>query len=572
MRTQFPSGYQRERFVAQVVNPARDLAFRAARQSSNGMLVFALIEWQAASGTPTVVTPAGGVRPGDGTAAAGDPTADDAVELMLPSGPGVAVDPVPRLLLAPGQGEVLSEEHAAARTRYGEELRAPGLVQRWAEPADRPTIIWTFVDTGQGTFCNWRIDGVPGGVGAVGAEDLDRVLTRLAQGLPSVAAGVDKATSYRDLLTAGPFVDYDAEWELAVDLARTFLAVPLVDQLAAYHEAGVRPHLRVQPSPRTAAVPWELLAVDSSDVRLVEVADVTVVAPAGSGAGEAPPGTARRAQGRSGGLLHRLTRRRTGSGTGEESPRPATDPAGTGTHTEAAPSGGPGAPAGTGAIALVLDPRIPGWPASSALGSVLGRVSPGEPRGARLLQRLDGYVRAGRVSAPDGGDVTALFRRTHTDRDWLSAALRRRPERFLYVGHVTAAGAGPPPALRPGPARRPAALADAAAGGTDRVRIGIRCALPGPVRAGDRRGARGCPPGHRYPLAAAHRARPELPRQRHRHPVTDAVLAVDAAHDAPDPVVAFSSWQRERLAAWRASRALADSPVVWGSLITFTTA
>ncbi|TDE94903.1 CHAT domain-containing protein [Occultella glacieicola] len=627
MRTQFPSGYQRERFVAQVADPARDAAFRAALQSSNGMLVFALIEWQAASGTPTVVLPAAvAARPINGAAAAAA-SADEAVELMLPSGPAVAVEPVPRMVLAPGQGEVLAEEYAGARTRYGQELRSPELVQRWAEPGEAPTVVLTYVDTGHGTFCNWRVDGEPGGVGRVGHEELERVLGRLAQGLPSVAAGADKVASYTDLLTSGPLVDYDAEWELAVGLAQTFLATQLVDQLAAYHEAGVRPHVRIQPSPRTASVPWELLAVDGSDVRLVEIADVTVVAPGqvpgagtdaadggarsvwsgggrfrgrgGAGAtasGAAVPGVADARPAR-GGLLGRL--RRSGAGGAA----PVSDGVGgdvlAASGAGVAAAGAPGVAAASSAAdtVMALDPRIPGWPAASALGSVLGRVTPGDARYAGLLERLDSYARAGRVDVP-GGDLTGLFRRTDADRDWLAAALQAGPKRLVYVGHVTAAAADRgqaddsqlhlsctaevPGLAEPMREHRPLSARDLLADPQrwpmpERVAL-IGCESGTDARFRDPYGLVGAVvragatlvTGTRWPLLTEH-ALSSLADVA-GNPITDAVLAVDAAHEAPDAVAAFSAWQRERLAAWRSTHAVADSPLLWAGLVTFTTA
>jgi hypothetical protein len=571
MRTQFPSGYQRERFVAQVADPARDAAFRAALQSSNGMATFALIEWQAASGTPTVVLPAAAAALPAGVAGA---SADAAVELMLPSGPAVAVEPVPRLLLAPGQGEVLGEEYATARTRYGQELRSPELVQRWADPGDRPTVVLTYVDTGHGTFCNWRIDGTPGGVGRVAHEEMERVLGRLASGLPSAAVGVDKVSSYTDLLTSGPFVDYDAEWEVAVGLAQAFLAVPLVDQLVAYHEAGVRPHVRVQPSPRTAAVPWELLAVDTADVRLVEIADVTVVAPGRvTGTGQDAADGGARSVWSGGGRLQG----RAGTGAAAPGAAPASEP--------------------TVDTVMALDPRIPGWPAASALGSVLGRVTTGDARYAGLLERLGSHARAGRVDVP-GEDLTSLFRRTDADRDWLSAALQAGPKRFVYVGHVTAAAtergqaddsrlhlscaADVPGLAEPMREHRPLSARDLLAD-PQRWPMPPRVALIGCESGADARfrdpfglvgavvrAGAALVTGTRWPLLTEH-ALSSLAGVA-GNPITDAVLAVDAAHDAPDAVAAFSTWQRERLAAWRSTRAVADSPLLWAGLVTFTTA
>jgi hypothetical protein len=55
-----------------------------------------------------------------------------------------------------------------------------------------------------------------------------------------------------------------------------------------------------------------------------------------------------------------------------------------------------------------------------------------------------------------------------------------------------------------------------------------------------------------------------------RQPATTRLaLAVDAAHDDPDPAAAIGRWQRERLAAWRSHGDRGDSPLLWASLASY---
>lgn len=51
-------------------------------------------------------------------------------------------------------------------------------------------------------------------------------------------------------------------------------------------------------------------------------------------------------------------------------------------------------------------------------------------------------------------------------------------------------------------------------------------------------------------------------------PTTELALAVDAAHRTADPVAALNSWQRDKLARWRATGhdSMQHSPLVWASI------
>jgi hypothetical protein len=50
---------------------------------------------------------------------------------------------------------------------------------------------------------------------------------------------------------------------------------------------------------------------------------------------------------------------------------------------------------------------------------------------------------------------------------------------------------------------------------------------------------------------------------------TRLALAVDRAHEQPDPLAALRSWQCERLTAWREYGRREDAPLLWASLATY---
>ena len=50
--------------------------------------------------------------------------------------------------------------------------------------------------------------------------------------------------------------------------------------------------------------------------------------------------------------------------------------------------------------------------------------------------------------------------------------------------------------------------------------------------------------------------------------IPQTVIAVDAAHDSPDPVAALNSWQREHADRWEAEGRIEDSPVIWAAFGT----
>ncbi|MDX3128322.1 hypothetical protein PV367_00510 [Streptomyces europaeiscabiei] len=49
-------------------------------------------------------------------------------------------------------------------------------------------------------------------------------------------------------------------------------------------------------------------------------------------------------------------------------------------------------------------------------------------------------------------------------------------------------------------------------------------------------------------------------------PLTEAVVAVDAAHEDHDPVRRLRAWQRQQLDRWRADGRIEHSPLLWAAL------
>jgi hypothetical protein len=388
------------------------------------------------------------------------------------------------------------------------------------------------------------------GVAVIPEEQVTAAVARFTAALPrpEVPGGLESA------FTTGELATYAAENDLAQYLSQVFLPYRLAEQLYRLWTAGVRPYLRVQPSPRVARIPWELLAPDP-EVRLLDIADVGMLAPAG--------------------LVHAPGRRARSWVADRDRP-----------------------------VVAVLDPRVPGFRADSPLGSVLGRMDAQAP----LTRRVAAY---GDRLAPAVADPVGAFRRTDLDRDLLGRTLRAGAARLLYVGHVTAAA---PESGRSEEARlhlactadtagfapvdrihRPLSAKDlilgthAAAGDpVDGSRLWpiparvalIACESGGDLRFGEALGllAAMIHGGAELVTATRWTLPTDLAFQRfgaagpQARPLQDAVCAIDAAHEQPDPVAAMLRWQRERLAAWRDGRQITDSPLSWAAFATVDTA
>jgi hypothetical protein len=381
------------------------------------------------------------------------------------------------------------------------------------------------------------------GTGHAPGDQVEQAIRALAAALPGGAEGM------RHALESGAFADHRAEHRLSSLLAEVLWPPGLTQQLRHVSAGGARPLVRIQPSPRVAQVPWELLAVDG-DVRLIDLADVVTTAP--------------------------VSLRRPAVAA-----RPAPTP-------------------GSRSVVLVLDPRVPGFQADSPLGSVLGR--PGsDPALLSLVQR---HVDTGVVVPPIAAAAEA-FRRTDVDRDWLSRALLEGPRRLMYVGHVSGAPVG-------GGQSEDAALHLCCAPGTTGFAAVVRTHRPLSakdlllgtltLRADGVPGARLWPAPPRVALIACESGgdlrfaesfglasamlhngaelvtatRWALPTSFAFHrlaglaesvrPLSEAVVAVDTAHEHRDPVHRLGVWQREQLDRWRGGHHIEHSPLLWAAM------
>ncbi|MFE3778345.1 hypothetical protein ACFXPA_09315 [Amycolatopsis sp. NPDC059090] len=439
--------------------------------------------------------------------------------------------PPPGLRWSPSSPMELDAWSQLAAARYGC-VPAPRAVESWpaADPG-RETFILRYADAGH-TYLSWRttsdLDTVH--THPIDADLVDTARGFLAEASPTPREGERVADAVRrslDAFSAG-------EQRLARVLALNLLPADLVAQL----RRATRPLLRIQPSPALATVPWGLLAlpdrrpahvleadeVDTcfdSDVRILDLADVSLLAPAG------------------------IPRR------------------------EPAPGGPP---------VYLLDPRIPGQSAFGELGSVLGKQDATSP----LIRHLDAQLATGpvRPAAVRGLD---LVRRTDTDRQLLAEVLASACSRLVFAGHVSriqdvhgaqtalhlSCSADLPGTAAPIGAHRPFTAADLALSEVD---MPARVALIGCASASDF----GLPEPFGVLLAAVAAgaglvaatvwALPTSAAVPGADPMAELIIAVDTALAGPDPVAKLCAWQRERLAHWRERPEPARSPAFWAAL------
>ncbi|WP_410598564.1 tetratricopeptide repeat protein [Amycolatopsis sp. lyj-90] len=449
--------------------------------------------------------------------------------------------PPPALRWSPSSPMELDRWHRLAGERY----RLPGLavetVETW--PAGRPgreTFLLRFADAGH-TFLTWRT-----------TEDLDTVHTHpiefalvgtarefLDAASPTPHEGESVADAVRRSLGEEAFGSLAGEQRLARVLALNLLPADLVGRLRRSAAEGNRPLLRIQPSPSLAGVPWGLLALPDrradhvldvgeigtcfdSDERVLDVADVSLLAPAG------------------------IPRR---------------------------------PPAADGPPVYLLDPRIPGQSAFGELGSVLGKQDATSP----LIRHLDARLADGPV-LPEAARGLDLVRRTDTDRRLLAELLSRPCSRLVFVGHVSrvrdeygaqtalhlSCSADLPGSAAPIGPHRPYTAADLALSEVDTMPA--RVALIGCASASDFGLAE--PFGVLLAAVAAGAglvaatvwALPTSAAVPGSDPMSELVIAVDTALAGEDPVTELNAWQRSRLARWREEPEPANSPVFWAPL------
>ncbi|MFE2216397.1 hypothetical protein ACFW93_31205 [Streptomyces canus] len=485
---------------------------------------------------------------GDGPTRLGGVAADAAASA------GLRVAPPPKVRMSQEAGRVALQEYiAAAEFRYQRRIVDEEEVPFWItdDLTSRPVVQVRLADAGD-LFMTWTwAGGARGfGTGHGPADEVDRAVRALAAALPGPGAA---AEGMRHAFASGAMTDPHNEHALARELAEAVWPEGLTAQIRQVSARAGRPLVRIQPSPRVAQVPWELLAVDAeSDVRLIDLADVVTTAPTSLRRPDPKP-----------------------------YPRPAP-----GTDTET--------------VVLVLDPRIPGFRADSPLGSVLGPPGSDPELLAFVHNRLD----AGAV-VPSVATPAEAFRRTDLDRDWLSGALRKGARRLMYVGHVSGAPveggqsedgtlhlccgpgtAGLAEAVR---SHRPLSAKDLLLGtlplradGEPGARIWPappRVALIGCESGGDLRFAESfglatamlhngaeLVTATRWvlPTSFAFHRLADLPESV--RPLSAAVVAVDTAHEDQDPVARLGRWQREQLDHWRSDARIEHSPLLWAAM------
>ncbi|WP_103355816.1 tetratricopeptide repeat protein [Amycolatopsis sp. CA-128772] len=543
-RFAFASPRARTAWARDVAGPAAELLMALLARLEEPRLAAELIERTCAvgaytgAGAPALDLTGELPAPEPAPPAAGLPLAAlGTVTASLP----LRLAPPPALRWSPGSPMELDRWLDVAAERYGSSRPATAPVTTWPDAGfARETFLLRYADAGH-TYLSWRTTA---DLDTVHTHPVDAVLVAtarefLAAASPTPCEGESAADAVRRSLGDGAFGSFAGEQRLARALALNLLPADLVTRLRAAAAGGRRPLLRVQPSPSLAAVPWGLLALPDrrperglepgeegtcfdGDERVLDVADVSLLAPAG------------------------IPRR---------------------------PPAPPGPPV------YVLDPRIPGQSAFGELGSVLGRQEPASP----LIRHLDAQLAAGpvRPSAARGLD---LVRRTDTDRRLLGRLLAEPCSRLVFAGHVSqvrddhgaqtalhlSCPAGLPGTAEPIGAHRPFTAADLAlspvAAMPARVAL-IGCAsasdfgLPEPfgvLLAAVAAGAR--------LVAATVWALPTSAAVPGADPMAELVIAVDTALAGDDPVTDLCAWQRRRLARWRDRPGPAGSPAFWAAV------
>lgn len=396
--------------------------------------------------------------------------------------------------------------------------------------SQRQTLVLRFADVGVATYASLRVVGQPARTVTWVVEEpaLVAASEQLAEALPDPHGFETQRDAVERAIAKGPFASACAECRIATDLGSRLL-VPPAWQLLMECVASPRAALFISPSARLARVPWAALAMPGNDgFRLIELVDVLMAA---------PPNIVNASR--------------------------------TPVEWTVAKDGPP---------LLILDPRVPGQRPDSPLGSVLGRPSP-----ETGLARHFGDLMQRRPVLPVVAAAVELFRRTDAGRGWLVGLLAQAPSRLLYVGHATAA--------------------DGDVGHADRAALHL--ADDRPLTASDLMSAKlsfpprvallACASGGDYqfdeatglvaalilggaqlvtatlwslPTAAGYRQFAPTCAQPSADPMTDAIIAVDRAHEESDAGSAVNRWQREQLRRWRDGDVTA-SPLYWAALVTF---
>jgi hypothetical protein len=447
---------------------------------------------------------------------------------------------------------------------------------------DRETLVLRFADVGVATYASLRVVGRPERTLTWVIEEplLLAALEELAGALPEPNPGETIADALNRSLTVGPFsaraseltlayrlgvlLVSDAGWQLMLE----YLSTPRGERSDGGRPRGERsdggsqrPVLFVSPSARLARVPWGLLALPTVRPAAEEMvlARTAAITTEGRSAARIPWPTADADSLTEGYRLMELVEVLMAVPANiVHSPRPRIQWS---QRVDRPPL-------------LVLDPRVPGQRADSALGSVLGRPSPDAPLARHFAETI---ARGGVLPAVDA--AVELFRRTDTDWNWLSAMLASGPSRLLFVGHATAAesGSADQAALHVADERplTAAAVMSLQLAMPPRVAL-LACASGGDYRFDEPTGlvAAVVLGGAQLvtatlwslPTTAGYR---QFTHLTDGDPMADVVVAVDDAHQSADAGCEVNRWQRDRMRRWRAGDATAN-PVYWAALVTFT--
>ena len=383
-----------------------------------------------------------------------------------------------------------------------------------------------FVGDGvNGRWVTWRWAGGVAEGGVQRLPEFGEWTNRLRAALPAADAHGSLAAVRLDGALSVP----DQERVLTAGLADVLLPQRLRSQLLACHQSGIRVHVRVAPSPATAAVPWGLLPLDA-DTRLLDVADVSWIAPILPRDLEKDPGRLDWSQVRGRPALHVLDPiaahcHQPVLGSETELPQLLRSAGGTLVHQQPYTRRDLSRDLRAGVSRLFL------------LGHCVTSGSAGET-GFLLSDELGEYGvgRPNRFRLPLA--AADLLRGTlNDDSDQLAGdALWPMPHRVAVVACASGADM------------------------TDHEPFGFTTALL--IDGADTvQATLWSLPTDAALQAMDASAGPALTR---------LAVAVDAAQTADDPVASLCAWQRGQLDAWRAAPSLDNSPIVWAAAMTMT--
>jgi hypothetical protein len=434
------------------------------------------------------------------------------------------------------------------------------------------TLVLRFADVGIATYASLRVVGRPDRTLTWVIEEpfLLAAIEELAGALPEPNAGETVAAALARALNSGPFAGQASELTLAYRLG-VLLVSDAAWQLLLEHAATRRGErsdgenhravLFVSPSARLARVPWGMLALPAVRPTADEMAraKATAVTVEGTSAARIPwPAGDAESVTEGHRLMELVDVLMAVPANIVNSPRPRADWS---RCVDRPPL-------------LVLDPRVPGQRADSALGSVLGRPSPDAP----VVRHFAQTMTRGPV-LPVAEAAVELFRRTDADWNWLADRLDDGPSRLMFVGHASAADSGSADRAALHLAdERPLTAADVMSMRLvmpPRVAL-LACASGGDYRFDEATGlVAAAVLGGAQLVTATLWSLPTTAGYRQFTQATDAdpmaavIVAVDEAHQSADAGREVNRWQREQMRRWRAGDATAN-PIYWAALVTFT--